>query len=102
LPVAVCASDASTRGKQEFCAQQSAQRLETLREHALIESAVSSNRIEDVLVDTSREQIRDAGRYEEDDGIIERDPDGHERVRFRPVPAAGSPAAIAGLVTDWE
>lgn len=42
------------RGKQELYTQQSPQRLKTLREHALIESAVSSNRIEGVSVDPSR------------------------------------------------
>ena len=45
------------RGKQELYTQQSPQRLKTLREHALIESAVSSNRIEGVSVDPSR--VRD-------------------------------------------
>ena len=42
------------RGKQELYTRQSPQRLRTLREHALIESAVSSNRIEGVEVDKSR------------------------------------------------
>lgn len=42
------------RGKQELFTRQSPQRLKTLREHALIESAVSSNRIEGVEVDNSR------------------------------------------------
>jgi len=45
------------RGKQELYTRQSPQRLKTLREHALIESAVSSNRIEGVAVEPSR--IRD-------------------------------------------
>lgn len=45
------------RGKQQLYTQQSAQRLKTLRVHALIESAVSSNRIEGVSVDPSR--VRD-------------------------------------------
>lgn len=143
------------RGKQELYTLQSPQRLKTLREHALIESAVSSNRIEGVSLDPSRvrdvlvapkplfrdrdeEEVRgyrdalefihksaahmpvseatirelhrlargqiwDAGQYKEKDGdIIERYPDGRERVRFRPVPAAGTPAAIAGLVADWQ
>lgn len=45
------------RGKQALYTQQSPQRLKTLREHALIESAVSSNRIEGVSVDPSR--VRD-------------------------------------------
>jgi hypothetical protein len=41
-------------GKQELFTRQSPQRLKALREHALIESAVSSNRIEGVEVDRSR------------------------------------------------
>ena len=143
------------RGKQELYTQQSPQRLKTLREHALIESAVSSNRIEGVSVDPSRvrdvlaapnplfrdrdeEEVRgyrdalklihdgaprspvseatvcelhrlargqiwDAGLYKEKDGdIIERYSDGRERVRFRPVSAAGTPTAMAGLFADWQ
>lgn len=42
------------RGKQELYSRQSPHRLKTLREHALIESAVSSNRIEGVEVKPSR------------------------------------------------
>lgn len=42
------------RGKQELFTRQSPRRLKALREHALIESAVSSNRIEGVEVDQSR------------------------------------------------
>jgi len=34
------------RGKQELFTRQSPQRLKALREHALIESAISSNRME--------------------------------------------------------
>jgi Fic family protein len=45
---------AEARGKQELFTRQSPQKLATLREHALIESAVSSNRIEGVEVDQSR------------------------------------------------
>jgi len=143
------------RGKQELYTQQSPQRLKTLREHALIESAVSSNRIEGVSVDPSRvravlvaakplfrdrdeEEVRgyrdalqlihegaarmpvsevtirelhrlargqiwDAGQYKEKDGdIIEHYADGRERVRFRPVSAAGTPTAMASLVADWQ
>ena len=41
-------------GKQELYTKQSPQKLKALREHALIESAVSSNRIEGVTVDQSR------------------------------------------------
>jgi Fic family protein len=45
---------AESRGRQELFLRQSPQVLETLREHAMIESAVSSNRIEGVEVDQSR------------------------------------------------
>jgi Fic family protein len=41
-------------GKQELFTKQSPQKLKTLREHALIESAISSNRIEGVEVEASR------------------------------------------------
>lgn len=143
------------RGKQELYTRQSPQRLKALREHALIESAVSSNRIEGVSVEPSRvrdvlvsprplfrdrdeEEVRgyrdaitwihqdagvipvseetirrlhamargeiwDAGKYKDKDGdIIERYPDGGERIRFRPVPAHQAPAAMAILVADWQ
>jgi len=42
------------RGKQELFTKQSPQKLKVLRDHALIESAISSNRIEGVTVDQSR------------------------------------------------
>ena len=143
------------RGKQELYTRQSPQRLKALREHALIESAVSSNRIEGVSVEPSRvrdvlvspkplfrdrdeEEVRgyrdaltwihqdaqlipvsnetiqqlhamtrgqiwDAGLYKEKDGdIIERYPDGSERVRFRTVSAKETPAAMMQLVGDWQ
>src|SRR5881397_3673790 len=45
---------AEAKGKQELFTRQSPQRLKVLREHALIESAVSSNRIEGVEVDQVR------------------------------------------------
>ncbi len=142
------------RGKQELFTRQAPQRLKTLREHALIESAVSSNRIEDVTVEPGRvrelilgqpllrdhdeEEVRgyrdaltliddnpaglpvneatvqrlyrlargeiwDAGKYKDKDSdIIERYPDGSERVRSRTVSAAGTPARVAELVADWR
>jgi Fic family protein len=43
-----------SKGKYELYTRQSPQKLKVLREHALIESAVSSNRIEGVEVDQSR------------------------------------------------
>jgi len=45
---------AEARGKQELFLQQMPQGLKTLREHAIIESAVSSNRLEGVEVEQSR------------------------------------------------
>ncbi|MEW6410647.1 MAG: Fic family protein [Nitrospirota bacterium] len=42
------------RGRQELFTKQAPQRLKVLREHALIESAVSSTRIEGVTVDNTR------------------------------------------------
>ncbi len=142
------------RGKQELFTRQTPQRLKVLREHALIESAVSSNRIEGVeiepgrvgtivfgkplLRDRNEEEVRgyrdalrliheqaarvsvsketvlrfhrmskgeiwDAGSYKNKDGdIIERYPDGRERVRFRPVPAAKAPEAMGELLALWE
>ncbi len=45
---------AEAKGRQELFTRQSPQRLNRLREHALIESAVSSNRIEGVEVEQKR------------------------------------------------
>lgn len=45
---------AEAKGRQELFTKQAPQRLKALREHALIESAVSSNRIEGVTVDQAR------------------------------------------------
>ena len=45
---------AEYKGKQQLYTRQSPQRLKTLREHALIESSVSSNRIEGVEIDQKR------------------------------------------------
>jgi hypothetical protein len=41
-------------GKQELFTKQSPQKMKILREHTLIESTISSNRIEGVTVDQSR------------------------------------------------
>ncbi len=142
------------RGKQELFTRQSPQRLKVLREHALIESAVSSNRIEGVEIEQarvgtiifgkpllrdrneeevqgyrdalkliheqsptlsvtdqtirdlhrlSRREIGGAGQYREKDiDIVEKYSDGRERVRFRPVPAASVPAAMAELTALWD
>src|SRR5881394_3211396 len=49
-------------GKQELFTKQSPQRLKVLREHALVESAVSSNRIEGVEVERRRVETLVFGR----------------------------------------
>jgi len=142
------------RGKQELFTKQAPQKLKVLREHALIESAVSSNRIEGVTVDKARvatvifgksllrdrdeEEVRgyrdalkliheqgaklpiseatikrlhatirgdiwDAGRYKDQDSdIIEKFPDGRERVRFKAVAAAETPTHMRRLVEMWH
>ena len=142
------------RGKQELFTKQSPQRLKVLREHALIESAVSSNRIEGVVIEQARvatvvlgkavlrdrdeEEVRgyrdalkliheqgaklpvseqtikklhrltrgdiwDAGKYKnKDSDIVEKYPDGRERVRFKAVPAAETKAFMQELVDLWD
>lgn len=142
------------RGKQELFTRQTPQRFKALREHALIESAVASNRIEGVNVDHNRvraivlgrshlhdrneEEVRgyrnalkliheqaaklpiapgtiselhrlaraeigDAGQYKQrDSDIIERYPDGTQRIRFKTVAAAETPARVRKLVEDWR
>lgn len=145
---------AEMKGHQDLFTKQSPEKLKVLREHAIIESAVSSNRIEGVEIDQSRakavvlgkgrlrdrneEEVRDyqkalawiheqakdllvstaticrlheicrgemwdSGRFKEKDGdIIEKFPDGSSRVRFRPLPAAETPAAMERLVGLWD
>lgn len=140
---------AEYRGKQDLFTRQSPQRLKMLREHALVESAVASNRIEGVEIDHRRvgtvifgkshlqdrneEEVRayqkalswiherhadiplssatvlelhalshpgqwDSGRLKESDGeIIEKHPDGRVTVRFRPLSAQETPAALDRL-----
>ncbi len=142
------------RGKQELFTKQSPQKLKVLREHALIESAVSSNRIEGVEVDQkrvatvvfgkthlkdrneeevrcyrtaldwihkeagkipisektilklhemSRGQIWDAGKYKEKNvDIIEKFPDGGERIRFKTVEASKTPVFMGKLIESWQ
>jgi Fic family protein len=142
------------RGKQDLFTKQSPKKLKVLRENAMIESAVSSNRIEGVTVDQARvrtilfgkpplrdrneEEVRgyrdalkliheqgnklqiseetilnlhrmcrgeiwDAGKYKEKDGdIIERYPDGRERVRFKTLPAVKTPSFMKELIERWE
>lgn len=141
-------------GKQELFTKQSPQKLKVLREHAVIESAISSNRIEGVQIDQARvgtvvfgtsrlrdrdeEEVRgyrnalkliheqgaklrvteelirelhslcraglaDAGQYKERAGdIIEKYPDGRQRVRFVTVKAAETPQHMQALVESWE
>lgn len=45
---------AEAKGRQQLFTRQSPQRLKALREHAMIESAVASNRIEGVEIEPSR------------------------------------------------
>lgn len=143
---------AEYRGKQDLFTKQAPQKLKALREHALIESAVSSNRIEGVEVDQKRigtvlfgkghlqdrdeEEVRgyqkalcwihekgaaipisfatvlklhkmtrpniwDSGQWKEDDGeIIEKHPDGRVTLRFKPLSAEETPAAMELLCSD--
>ena len=142
------------RGRQELFTRQSPQRLKVLREHALIESAVSSNRIEGVTVDQDRirpvvmgkarlrdrdeEEVRgyrdalrliherhaklrisektirelhslsrgklgDAGKYRASESeIIEVQPNGRRRVRFKAVGADKVRPSMAEMVTLWD
>ena len=142
------------QGKQELFTHQSAQKLKILREHALIESAISSNRIEGINVDQSRidtlilgkpllndrdeEEVRgyrdalqlihekaegipvsektilqfhklsrgqiwDAGKYKEKNiDIIQKYPDGRQRVRFETVPADQTPQAMSEMIELWS
>jgi len=142
-------------GKQQLYAQQTPQILDDLRTAAMIESVVSSNRLEGITAAPDRiealmlrptaaagrseEEIagyRDAleelhgnsnqfpvnentllhfhdminryttelgGRWKRHDNVIlERYKDGTERVRFRPVPAAETPSAIAQFVQAYD
>jgi Fic family protein len=143
-----------SRGKQALFLKQSPQKLKTLKEHALIESAVSSNRLEGVTIDRSRigtvifgkpllrdrdeEEVKgyrdalnmihiqnkslkfsektirkmhslcrgetgDAGQYKtRDNDIIEKYPDGRERVRFRTVPVKKTKKAMQDLESLWK
>lgn len=141
-------------GKQKLFTRQAPQKLKTLREHAIIESAVSSNRIEGIeinqarvgtvifgkslLTDRNEEEIRayrksldlihknaenisisektildlhkfargdvwDAGKYKEKQGdIIEKYPDGAERVRFKTVAPNLMPEYVSSLTELWS
>ena len=142
------------RGRQELFTRQSPQRLKVLREHALIESAVSSNRIEGVTVDQDRvrpvvmgkarlrdrdeEEVRgyrnalrliherhaklrisektirelhrlsrgklgDAGNYRAGESeIVEVQPNGRRRVRFKAVDPDKVRPSMAEMVTLWD
>lgn len=139
------------KGMQNLFTKQSPHILKALREHALIESAVSSNRIEGVEIEQSRigtvifgkphlrdrneEEVKgyrealnlihgkggdlplsektimdfhrmlsgeiwDAGIYKEKEGnIIQKYPDGRERVRFKTVSPKDTPRYMKELVT---
>ena len=142
------------RGKQELFTKQAPQKLKVLKEHALIESAVSSNRIEGVTVDQDRirtivlgkphlrdrdeEEVRgyrnalklihehaaklpvsedtilklhklskgdiwDSGKYKEKESdIIEKQPGGTSRVRFRTISPGKAPAYMVELIDLWN
>jgi Fic family protein len=142
------------RGKQELFTKQAPQRLKVLRENAIIESTVSSNRIEGVSIPQSRvrplilgqsrsldrneEEVRgyrdalkliheqgskisvseetirrlhrlcrgdigDAGRYRDKESeIIEKSPDGRERIRFQTAQAARVPVFMRDLIDLWH
>jgi len=142
------------KGMQNLHVRQSPQVLKVLREHALIESAVSSNRIEGVEIENSRigtimfgrprlkdrneEELRgyrdalnrihlnekkepvsektvkelhqlisgeiwDAGIYKEKQGdIIQRFPDGRERIRFKTVSPKKTPECMKKLIALGE
>lgn len=141
------------QGLQDLFTRQSPQRLKVLREHAIAQSAVSSNRIEGVEIDKARigtvvfghpalkdrdeeevagyrdalnlihsrgaklplseetlltlhkfcrGQIWDAGQYKDKPvDIIERLPNGGQRVRFRSVSPSETPAFIRQLMELW-
>ncbi len=142
------------KGKQELFTKQSPQKLKVLKEHALIESAVSSNRIEGIEINESRiatvifgqsllqdrdeEEIRgyrdalklihdksnklpltektikeihyltrakvgDAGEYKErESNIIEKYPDGRQRIRFQTVSVADTPNYLSKTIELWH
>ena len=142
-----------SQGLQELFARQSPQRLKVLREHAIAQSAVSSNRIEGVEIDQSRigtvvfghpalkdrdeeevagyrdalnlihkrgaklpvsdetiltlhklsrGEIWDAGKFKDKPvDIIERLPDGDQRIRFRSVSPSETPDFTRKLVELW-
>ncbi|MDD4026274.1 MAG: Fic family protein [Kiritimatiellae bacterium] len=141
------------QGLQDLFKRQSPQRLKVLREHAIAQSVVSSNRIEGVEIDQSRigtvvfghpalkdrdeeevagyrdalnlihergvdlpvseetililhklsrGEIWDAGQYKDKPvDIIERLPNGDQRVRFRSVSPSETPAFTCKLVELW-
>jgi len=111
------------RGKQELFKRQMPQKLKVLLEHALIESAVSSNRLEGVKIDPKRawtlvlgaaryrdrneEEVRgyrDALKlvHEKGNELQMDETTVTERVRFAPVSAAETPKAMAALIAGWR
>jgi len=142
------------KGKQDLFTRQSPQRLKVLRDHAIAESAISSNRIEGVEIDhsrvgtvifgrpalrdrneqevggyrdalrlihtegakltvsektflrlhkMSRGEIWDAGKYKDQPvDIIERFPDGRQRVRFRSVSPGKTPTFVREMLSLWN
>ena len=85
-------SIAEKRGHQELYTRQSPQKLRKLREYAMIESAVASNRIEGVNVDAQR-----VGTVVFGDGIM-RDRDEEEVRGYRK--ALGQWTRVAALASS--
>jgi len=142
------------KGKQELFTRQAPQRLRVLRDHAIAESAISSNRIEGVEIEQSRVgtvifgrpalrdrneqevggyrdalnlihteaarlqvseetilrlhkmsrgEIWDAGKYKDQSvDIIEKFPDGRQRVRFRSVSPEKTPEFTREMLRIWN
>jgi len=142
------------KGKQELYTHQAPQKLKSLKEHAIIESSISSNRMEGVEIEQkrigtvvfgknnhykdrneeeiagykkaltlihenfkdltlneenikkihalTRGEIWDAGHFKEKDGdIIEKYPDGRERIRFKTVSAIDTQSSMKQLLNLW-
>ncbi len=145
---------AEAKGRQDMFIKQVPQKLKVLKEHAIIESSVSSNRIEGIhiaperirpvilgkshLRDRDEEEVRgyrqalkrihekgsklsvsektiidihrvirgeiwDAGCYKEKDGdIIEKYPDGRQRIRFKTVKASKTNEYMREMIKLWH
>ncbi len=94
-------------GKQDLWIRQKPEVLDVLREQALVQSVESSNRIEGVTVAPGRlrplviEGAKPRDRSEEAE-IIEILPSGDRSIRFVPVSAKRTPAAIEQLCAKYR